>query len=115
MPGASFSEWTSALESISSVELALDNMCEGVNSRETTEYGILMCAKRILEKGWIQTSPFVWKWKTQEDAERFDNMISAKAVNRKHNLFKTRIYFVQVWKLFRLFGIKTESVTCWLR
>ena len=73
-----FSEWAGELESISSVEIALENMCEGENSRETTEYGIMMCAKRILERGWIQTSPFVWKWKTQEDADRFCFLISSR-------------------------------------
>lgn len=73
-----YSEWARERESISSVEIALENMCEGENSRDTTEYGIIMCAKRILERGWIQTSPFVWKWKTQEDADRFCFLISSK-------------------------------------
>ena len=66
----SFSDWSSALEVIASIELSVDNMCLGENSRQTTEYGVLMCAKRILERGWHQTSPFVWKWRSEEDAKK---------------------------------------------
>jgi hypothetical protein len=68
---STFSDWAKSLESIAAVDIPLENMCQGENSRETTEYGVFMCARRILERGWHQTSPFVWKWRTQEDAERF--------------------------------------------
>jgi hypothetical protein len=53
------------------VDIPLDNMFQGENSRETTEYGVFMCAKRILERGWHQTSLFVLKWKSEEDLKRF--------------------------------------------
>lgn len=74
----SYTEWARTLECITSVEIPLENMCEGENSRETTEFGIFTCAKRILERGWIQTSPFVWKWRTQEDADRFSLTIPTR-------------------------------------
>ena len=40
------------------------------NSRITTNYGVLTCAKRIIEKGWDQTSGFIWKLRSQADWQR---------------------------------------------
>jgi hypothetical protein len=47
-----FSEWARELESISSVEIPRENMCEGENSREITEYPTLGCCS---SKMWILT------------------------------------------------------------
>ena len=36
----------------------------------TTRDGILETAARIIERGWNQTTPFLWKLQTEEDWER---------------------------------------------
>jgi hypothetical protein len=66
-----YSEWAKRVELIGRIELPLANMTQGTNSRITTHYGVLTCAKRIIEKGWDQTTPFVWKMMSEEDWEKY--------------------------------------------
>ena len=72
MSGKAFNyqAWTKAITKVSLVELDLQNMAQGINSRITTSFGVLSCAVRILQKGWDQTSGFIWKLKSEEDWER---------------------------------------------